>query len=48
MEKVAALKHTELSLSKVTIELEAKSSHLESLLQENREVFVVAGYVVVG
>jgi len=41
MEKVTAMKHMELSLSKVTIELEAKSSHLEVLLQENREVIIV-------
>ena len=38
MEKVAAMKRLELSLSKVTIELETRSSHLDELLQENREV----------
>ncbi len=38
MDKVAEVKRLELSLSKTTIELNAKSSHLEAVLQENRQV----------
>ena len=38
MEKVGVVKHLELQLKKVTIELETKSSHIETLLQEHREV----------
>lgn len=38
MEKVSVTKRQELELSKVTIDLEIKSSQLEALLQENGEV----------
>lgn len=38
LEKTTALKHAELQLGKTGIELETKSAHVESLLQENREV----------
>ena len=37
-EKSSALKHVELQLSKSNIELETKSVHVESLLQESGEV----------
>ena len=38
LEKSGSVKRLELQLSKTTIELEIKSAHMESLLQENREV----------
>lgn len=38
VEKTSAIKHLELQLKTATIEADAKSAHLESLLQENREV----------
>lgn len=38
IEKTGTMKHLELEIKKVTIELETKSSHIEVLLQENREV----------
>ena len=34
LEKTSAIKHLELKLNRVTIEAEAKSTHLESLIQE--------------
>ena len=36
--KTGDLKRMELQLSKVSIELDAKTAHLETLLQENGEV----------
>ena len=38
MEKASAVKHLELQFNKATIEAETKSTHLDSLLRENREV----------
>ena len=38
LEKTGDLKVMELKLSKMSIELERKTAHLETLLQENSEV----------
>lgn len=42
LEKSSSVKRLELQLSKTTIELETKSTHMESLLLENREVCIAA------
>ena len=47
LEKASALKHAELQLSKTNIELETKSAHVESLLQESGEVCATMCYSVV-
>lgn len=40
LEKSTGIKHLELQLSKAMIKAGAKSTQLENLLQENREVVV--------